>query len=112
MAFDFTGSCDEPPCRVIWRYFNGGSSLGTAMGEGEHIQFPFDAAGSYSVVVDITNSNSTHGSATATQVVVVGAAPGVEVTPAVLSCMDGARVGRVVTREPTLEDAYVELVSS
>jgi hypothetical protein len=26
--------------------------------------------------------------------------------------MDGARVGRVVTREPTLEDAYVELVSA
>jgi ABC-2 type transport system ATP-binding protein len=30
----------------------------------------------------------------------------------VLSCLDGVRVGRVVSREPTLEDAYVELVSS
>jgi ABC-2 type transport system ATP-binding protein len=46
------------------------------------------------------------------QVVVVGAESGAEIAPAVLSCMDGARVGRVVTREPTLEDAYVELVSS
>ena len=46
------------------------------------------------------------------QVLVVGAESGAEVTPAVLSCMDGARVGRVVTREPTLEDAYVELVSA
>jgi len=46
------------------------------------------------------------------QVLVVGAESGAEVTPAVLSCMDGARIGRVVTREPTLEDAYVELVES
>ena len=44
------------------------------------------------------------------QVLVVGAESGAEVTPAVLSCLDGVRVGRVVTREPTLEDAYVELV--
>jgi ABC-2 type transport system ATP-binding protein len=46
------------------------------------------------------------------QVLVVGAETGAEVTQAVLSCLDGARVGRVVTREPTLEDAYVELVSA
>jgi hypothetical protein len=73
VAFDFTGTCDEPPCRVQWRWFGeGGSSLGTAMGEGEHIDYAFDAAGTYSVVVKITNSLPTHGSATATQVVEVG----------------------------------------
>jgi ABC-2 type transport system ATP-binding protein len=33
-----------------------------------------------------------------------------QVTPGVLSCLDGVPLGRVVTREPTLEDAYVELV--
>ena len=27
-----------------------------------------------------------------------------------LGCLDGIRLGRVATREPTLEDAYVELV--
>ena len=37
--------------------------------------------------------------------------PGAEVTQAVLGCLDGVRVGRVATREPTLEDAYVELVT-
>jgi ABC-2 type transport system ATP-binding protein len=46
------------------------------------------------------------------QLLVVRADPGAEVTQPVLSCLDGARVGRVVTREPTLEDAYVELVSA
>jgi len=46
------------------------------------------------------------------QVLVVHADPGVELTQAVLGCLDGARVGKVVTREPTLEDAYVELVGS
>jgi ABC-2 type transport system ATP-binding protein len=46
------------------------------------------------------------------QVLMVRADPGAEVTQPVLSCLDGARVGRVVSREPTLEDAYVELVSA
>ncbi len=45
------------------------------------------------------------------QLLVVQAKPGAEVTQPVLGCLDGARVGRVATREPTLEDAYVELVS-
>ena len=37
--------------------------------------------------------------------------PGAEVTQQVLKCLDGTRVGRVSHREPTLEDAYVELVT-
>ncbi len=44
------------------------------------------------------------------QLLVVRAHPGAEVTQAVLGCLDGVRLGRVATREPTLEDAYVELV--
>ncbi len=44
------------------------------------------------------------------QILAVRAASGAEVTQAVLRCLDGATVGRVATREPTLEDAYVELV--
>jgi ABC-2 type transport system ATP-binding protein len=44
------------------------------------------------------------------QVLIVQAAPGLELTHAILGRLDGAGVGRVVTREPTLEDAYVALV--
>ncbi|HEY3737986.1 MAG TPA: ABC transporter ATP-binding protein [Jatrophihabitans sp.] len=44
------------------------------------------------------------------QLVVVRAAPGAEVTSAVLHEFGSVRVGRVSTREPSLEDAYVELV--
>jgi ABC-2 type transport system ATP-binding protein len=44
------------------------------------------------------------------QVLLVRADVGAEVTQRVMGCLDGARVGRVATREPTLEDAYVELV--
>jgi ABC-2 type transport system ATP-binding protein len=44
------------------------------------------------------------------QLLVVRAEPGAEVTQAVLGCLTGVRLGRVATREPTLEDAYVELV--
>ncbi len=43
---------------------------------------------------------------------VVQVEPGADVTAAVLGELHGIRVGRVVTREPTLEDAYVELVST
>jgi ABC-2 type transport system ATP-binding protein len=46
------------------------------------------------------------------QVLVVRTDTGAEVAQPILSHLDGARVGRVVTREPTLEDAYVELVSA
>ena len=45
------------------------------------------------------------------QILVVGTAPGTELTHALLSRLDGASVGRVSSREPTLEDAYVALVS-
>ena len=50
------------------------------------------------------------------QVIRVRLESGVElatnVTPAVLGCLDGTTIGLVTTREPTLEDAYVELVGS
>lgn len=44
------------------------------------------------------------------QILAVRTVSGAEVTQAVLRCLDGAAVGRIATREPTLEDAYVELV--
>jgi len=46
-----------------------------------------------------------------TQVLVVHVEPDAEVTSGVLAGLAGTRVGRVSSREPTLEDAYVELVS-
>jgi ABC-2 type transport system ATP-binding protein len=46
----------------------------------------------------------------AAQVVLVNIEPGAEVSGRVLSCLGGVRVGKVISREPTLEDAYVELV--
>jgi ABC-2 type transport system ATP-binding protein len=45
------------------------------------------------------------------QLLVVQTEPGIELTHAVLAQLDGASVGRVSRREPTLEDAYVALVS-
>jgi ABC-2 type transport system ATP-binding protein len=45
------------------------------------------------------------------QVLVVQTAPGIELTHALLGHLDGATVGRVTSREPTLEDAYVALVA-
>jgi ABC-2 type transport system ATP-binding protein len=45
------------------------------------------------------------------QVVVVQTRPGVEVTHAILGCLNGADIGRISQREPTLEDAYVALVT-
>ena len=44
------------------------------------------------------------------QVLVVQTEPGTELTHAILSSLDGISVGRVSSREPTLEDAYVQLV--
>jgi len=67
VSFTFTGTCDNPPCTISWRWFQaGGSHLGTAMGSGPNITYTFPGAGTYSVVAEITNSGSTHGSATAT----------------------------------------------
>lgn len=45
------------------------------------------------------------------QVLVVSSEPGAEVTQPVLAGLDDTRVGRVSHRDPTLEDAYVELVT-
>src|SRR3712207_2455113 len=45
------------------------------------------------------------------QVLLVQSAKGLELTQALLGQLDGVRVGRVASREPTLEDAYVALVS-
>jgi ABC-2 type transport system ATP-binding protein len=45
-----------------------------------------------------------------TQALVVQTEPGAEVTPLLLARLDGAAVGRISYREPTLEDAYVALV--
>ncbi len=45
------------------------------------------------------------------QVLVVQTSPEAELTHAILGCLDGAEVGRVSQREPTLEDAYVALVT-
>jgi ABC-2 type transport system ATP-binding protein len=44
------------------------------------------------------------------QVLLVQVEPGAEVTSGVLGSLNGTPVGRVSAREPTLEDAYVELV--
>jgi len=46
------------------------------------------------------------------QVVLVQSATGAELVPSLLRELEGSAVGKVVTREPTLEDAYVELVGS
>jgi ABC-2 type transport system ATP-binding protein len=45
------------------------------------------------------------------QVLVVQTGPGAQLTQAILGCLDGSEIGRISHREPTLEDAYVALVS-
>ena len=45
------------------------------------------------------------------QVIVIQTATGAEVTQAIMARLDGLSLGRVTTREPTLEDAYVALVT-
>ena len=45
------------------------------------------------------------------QAIVIQTAVGAEVTQAIMAQLDGVRLGRVTTREPTLEDAYVALVT-
>jgi ABC-2 type transport system ATP-binding protein len=44
------------------------------------------------------------------QLLVVHTDAAAQVTPTVLGSLSGLALGRVMTREPTLEDAYVELV--
>jgi ABC-2 type transport system ATP-binding protein len=45
------------------------------------------------------------------QVLIVQTRSDVELTHSILAALDGANVGRISRREPTLEDAYVALVS-
>jgi ABC-2 type transport system ATP-binding protein len=47
-----------------------------------------------------------------TQLITVQSVRGPELIPPLLSQLSGASLGRVVAREPTLEDAYVELVAN
>ncbi|WP_245870680.1 ABC transporter ATP-binding protein [Asanoa hainanensis] len=56
-----------------------------------------------SVVVDVQGQ---------AQVLTVHAQPGADVLQAVMAHLEGSRFGRVITREPTLEDAYIELVNA
>jgi ABC-2 type transport system ATP-binding protein len=44
------------------------------------------------------------------QMLLVQTARGAEAVPDIMNSLDGQRIGRVVVREPTLEDAYVRLV--
>jgi len=44
------------------------------------------------------------------QILLIQTTRGAEAVPDVLSALDGLKVGRVIVREPTLEDAYVRLV--
>jgi ABC-2 type transport system ATP-binding protein len=44
------------------------------------------------------------------QILLIQTARGAEAVPDVMAALDGLNVGRVIVREPTLEDAYVRLV--
>ncbi len=44
------------------------------------------------------------------QVMMVHTTKGSEAIPVLVAQLEGLRVGRIITREPTLEDAYVRLV--
>jgi ABC-2 type transport system ATP-binding protein len=44
------------------------------------------------------------------QMILIQTERGAEAVPDVISALEGQRVGRVIVREPTLEDAYVRLV--
>jgi ABC-2 type transport system ATP-binding protein len=44
------------------------------------------------------------------QMLLIQTARGAEAVPDVINSLNGTRVGRVIVREPTLEDAYVRLV--
>ena len=44
------------------------------------------------------------------QILLVQTARGAEAVPDVMAALEGLKVGRVIVREPTLEDAYVRLV--
>jgi len=44
------------------------------------------------------------------QMLLIQTSRGAEAVPDVMSALDGVKIGRVIVREPTLEDAYVRLV--
>jgi ABC-2 type transport system ATP-binding protein len=44
------------------------------------------------------------------QMLMIQTARGAEAVPDVLALLAGLKIGRVIVREPTLEDAYVRLV--
>ncbi|MFN8463816.1 MAG: hypothetical protein U0X93_18835, partial [Anaerolineales bacterium] len=44
------------------------------------------------------------------QILLIQTSRGAEAVPDVMSALEGLKVGRVIVREPTLEDAYVRLV--
>jgi len=44
------------------------------------------------------------------QMLLIQTPRGAEAVPDVMAALDGQRLGRVVVREPTLEDAYIRLV--
>jgi ABC-2 type transport system ATP-binding protein len=46
------------------------------------------------------------------QLLIVQTLPGAELTHVILAQLQGVAVGRISTREPTLEDAYVQLVTA
>ena len=46
------------------------------------------------------------------QLLIVQSSQGPELVEQILQALTGSRIGRVVSREPTLEDAYVALVKS
>jgi len=46
------------------------------------------------------------------QLLIVQTAPGAELTHVILAQLQAVSVGRVSSREPTLEDAYVQLVTA
>ena len=44
------------------------------------------------------------------QMLLIQTSRGAESVPDIMNSLNGQRVGRVIVREPTLEDAYVRLV--
>ena len=45
------------------------------------------------------------------QVLTIQSPHGLELTASLTECLDGTEIGRIAAREPTLEDAYVALVT-
>ena len=46
-----------------------------------------------------------------TQVLTIQSPHGLELTPSLTACLGDTEIGRIAAREPTLEDAYVALVT-